>query len=325
MRGLFAVVVAGPLAVAATGAEPDCDCGARRPAVQEGYVEVDGGRVWYRSLGRSDGATPLLIVHGGPGATSYYVEPLAEALADERRVVIYDQLGCGRSERPRESSLWTVARFERELMRVREVLGLERVVLLGHSWGGQLVVEHVLAGREGVGGLILASPSLSIPRTIADLSRLRSQLPAALQETLRKHEQAGSTDAPAYQAAIDVLYARHLSLAKPRPDELANAFANLGTEVYEHMWGPNEFHAVGTLRSYDVTPRLAELKAPVLFTVGREDEITPEAVAHYASLVGGASVEVIEGSAHMTMNDQPERYERVVRAFLRELDARARE
>ena len=97
----------------------------------EGYLEVDGGRVWYRSVG--EGGTPLLCLHGGPGFTHYYLEPL-EALADRRQVIFYDQLGCGRSDRPAGQALWTVERFVPELAQVRAALGLTRLHLFGSSW-----------------------------------------------------------------------------------------------------------------------------------------------------------------------------------------------
>ena len=103
--------------------------------VTEGYLEVPGGRVWYRSVGTASGRAPLLCLHGGPGFTHYYLEPL-EALADRRQVIFYDQLGCGNSDRPDDSSLWTVDRFVEELTQVRAALGLEKLHLFGSSWGG---------------------------------------------------------------------------------------------------------------------------------------------------------------------------------------------
>jgi proline-specific peptidase len=108
---------------------------------EEGFIAVPGGRVWYRSVGeqRNDRA-PLLCLHGGPGFTHYYLEPL-EALADRRQVVFYDQLGCGRSERPDDPSLWTVDRFVEELALVRTALGLDRLHLFGSSWGGMLAMQ----------------------------------------------------------------------------------------------------------------------------------------------------------------------------------------
>ena len=115
--------------------------------IEEGYIDVPGGKVWYRAVGDNADGTPLLCLHGGPGFTHYYLEPL-EALADRRRVIFYDQLGCGRSDRPGDLSLWNVDRFVAELAQVRSALNLDRLHLFGSSWGGMLAMQYVL-DRQG--------------------------------------------------------------------------------------------------------------------------------------------------------------------------------
>ena len=114
-------------------------CSTPRLQPHEGFVAVPGGRVWYKVVGSGSG-TPLLLLHGGPGATSHYLEPLS-ALGDERPVIFYDQLGCGRSDRPSDTNLWRVERFVEELKMVRQTLGLRRLHILGHSWGAMLAAE----------------------------------------------------------------------------------------------------------------------------------------------------------------------------------------
>src|SRR5271166_4035307 len=96
----------------------------------EGYIEVPGGRVWYRAAGEETDAIPLLGLHGGPDFTHYYLEPL-EALAQHRRVIFYDQLGCGRSDHPDDLSLWTLDRLVEEFAQVRVALHLDRLHLFG--------------------------------------------------------------------------------------------------------------------------------------------------------------------------------------------------
>src|SRR5881396_4425861 len=130
---------------------------------EEGYIDVPGGKVWYRAVGDNAEATPLLCLHGGPGFTHYYLEPL-EALAGRRQVVFYDQLGCGRSDRPDDPSLWTVDRFVEELAVVREALGLERLHLFGSSWGGMLALQYVLDRRPRLESLVLSSSPASSRR-----------------------------------------------------------------------------------------------------------------------------------------------------------------
>ncbi len=152
-------------------------------ARDEGTIEVeDGYRVWFRRVGRG-GRTPLLILHGGPGAGSDYLETL-EALADEREVIFYDQLGCGRSDKPDEPSRWHIERFVREIDLVRHALDLDRMHLLGQSWGGWLAIEYMLGRPPGIDGLVLASTSASIPQFVAECERLKQELPPEVYATL---------------------------------------------------------------------------------------------------------------------------------------------
>src|SRR5437868_13912193 len=104
---------------------------------REGYVDFRDYRTWYRFVGDLDSpATPLLALHGGPGSTHNYFAPL-ERLADERPVVLYDQIGCGNSDRPKDIEL-TVDVFRDEVAAVREPLGLGRIPLPGAPWGALL-------------------------------------------------------------------------------------------------------------------------------------------------------------------------------------------
>src|ERR1700689_1852258 len=170
-----------------------------RVKTDEGYIEVPGGRVWYRSVG--EGGTPLPCLHGGPGFTHYYLEPL-EALADERQVIFYDQLGCGKSDRPEDVTLWTVERFVDELVTVRETLGLDRLHLFGSSWGGMLAQQYVLDRQPELQSLILCGSPASMIRWVKDCDELLAAEPDEVRRVIREHEEAGFTACPEYQAAI---------------------------------------------------------------------------------------------------------------------------
>ncbi len=294
--------------------------GCSQPGIRtgEGYVSVPGGRVWYRIAG-SGQATPLILLHGGPGGTSRGLRPL-EALSDERPVIFYDQLGCGRSDRPNDKNLWRVERFVEELHRLRDALGLKRVHILGHSWGSMLAVDYMLTRPGGVRSLILAGPALSIPRYLEGVKALRAQLPQSVQDLLAQHEAAGTTDSKEYQDAATVFYRRHLCRLDPWPPEMSMTDSSFGTEVYNVMWGPSEFFATGPLKDYDRTSQLGTLRLPVLFTAGRYDETTPEQAEWYRTLVPGARIAIFEKSGHMTMLDEADRYVQVVREFLREIE-----
>lgn len=309
------------LALAACGAPSD-----ERPAVAEGrraqpasgFVEVEGGRVWYEVHG-SGPRTPLIVLHGGPGIPHDYLANL-DQLGDERPVVFYDQLGCGRSDRPDDAALWTRERFVRELDSLRRALGLDEVVLYGHSWGSILAVDYLsgLAGVDasGVKGAILAGPALSIPRWIEDARRLIDTLPPDQAEAILAGERSGETGSEAYQAATQAFYARYVSRSDPWPAELQNALAGTGQQVYGAMNGPSEFTITGTLRTVDVTPRLPGLSLPLLFICGEYDEATPETTRHYAALAPNAEVVVVAGAAHIANYDRPAEYLRALRDWL---------
>jgi len=285
----------------------------------EGYIAVEGGRIWYRIVG-SGNETPLLLLHGGPGAPSYYLNPL-ERVAEDRPVVFYDQLGAGRSDRPADSALWHVDRFVNELAQVREALNLDEVHVLGHSWGTMLAVDYMLTNPQGVRSLILASPALSVQRWSEDAKRLIARLPDTLQGVIEHHESAGTTDAAEYQEAVMEYYKRYLSRSDPWSPDLETTFENFNWEIYGLMWGPSEFMATGSLKTYERENVLPELDLPVLFTAGRYDEATPETVKHFQSLVPNSRIAIFENSAHMTMLDEPEAYADTVRRFLNEIDS----
>ncbi len=287
----------------------------------EGYAEAPGGRVWYRVVGdEHTRAVPLLLLHGGPGFTSEYLDSL-EALSDERPVVRYDQLGCGRSDRPDDPSLWNIERFVEELADVRRELGLERVHILGQSWGSMLAVDYVLAAPEGVTSLVLASPPLSIPRWIEDTQKLLDQMPDEVRRTLEWHEREGFTSCPEYQAAVLEIYRRHLCRMQPWPLALERALAGASFVVYNAMWGPNEFSVTGCLADYDRSDRLVEITLPTLLTCGRYDEATPDATAWYQSLIPGSNMAVFEESAHLSHLEEADRYIALVRDFLGSVEA----
>jgi proline-specific peptidase len=310
--GLFSVAIV--LAAIVAG------CAPKGLEPGEGYVDVPGGRVWYRIVG-SGTATPLLVLHGGPGVPSYYLKPFA-ALADERPVVFYDQLGCGHSDPISDTTLLTVDHFVAEVGAVRAALGLDEVHILGHSWGTMLATDYLLTRPTGVRSVILASPAISIPRWLADADTLLRTMPDSIQQAVARHEADGSFDAPEYQAAVMAYYERYVARKLPWSPDVDSAVAQISEMVYGHMWGPSEFTATGTLRGYDRTGRLGEITIPTLFTTGQYDEARPATVEYYRSLVPGAELAIIPNAAHLTMQDDSATNMRIVREFLRRVEGR---
>ncbi|MEE9442512.1 MAG: proline iminopeptidase-family hydrolase [candidate division Zixibacteria bacterium] len=286
----------------------------------EGFVEVTGGKVWYRIVG-SGSRTPLLVLHGGPGVPSVYLKPL-EALADDRPVIFYDQLGSGNSPSPTDTTLWTIERFVEEIAQVREALGLKEIHLYGHSWGTMIAVDYMLTKPAGIRSLVLASPCLSVPRWIHDADSLLGTLPDSLQEVVRHHERENTTDTTEYQSAVMVYYEQFLARRQPWSDDLNSALEQMNQAMYSYMWGPSEFTTTGTLSDYDRTDRLGEITIPTLLTAGQFDEAAPATVEYYQSLIPGAEFALLKNCAHLTMHDDPIADIRIIREFLAKVESK---
>ena len=263
-----------------------------------------------------------MILHGGPGCAHDYVESIAELAAiSGRPCVLYDQIGCGKSQHLPEAptDFWTVELFLRELETVTAHLGIEgRYHVLGQSWGGMLGMEHALTHPPGLRALVVANSPASMDLWVSETERLRSLLPADVQETLTRNEVAGTTDSEEYEQAVNVFYERHVCRVVPFPDGLQRTFAQLAEDptVYQTMNGPSEFHVIGTLRDWDVTPRLGGVEVPVLVISGEYDEATPAVVQPLVDALPDARWELMAGTSHCSHLEQPEPFLGLVETFL---------
>jgi proline iminopeptidase len=273
-------------------------------------------------VGADKPGIPLLTVHGGPGAPHNYLKPL-EALADERPVIFYDQLGCGNSERPSDKKLWNVERFVEELEQVRSALSLKQIHIMGQSWGSMLAVEYMLRKKpEGVFSLILSGPYLSTSKWMEDQQDLISKLPKNVQDKIRKYEKNGNFASSEYQDAMTIFYRNYLCRLNPWPEYLSKSMELMGVEVYEYMWGPSEFTMTGTLKDADLCDRLDQIKIPVLFTCGEFDEATPATTRIYQSKLPGSEIYVFKDASHSHLLEKPDEYCKVARNFLKKSENR---
>ncbi len=320
--------LAAALFVSACGTAADSDTEqqtttASAPVAREGMLDVPGGKVWYRMLGEGRPGTPLLALHGGPGGTSCRFEALAPLAAD-RPVIFYDQLGSGRSERPTDTTLWQLPRFVEEVAEVRRGLGLDSIHLLGSSWGGALAAEYMLAARpSGVASVIFSSPLISTPRWIADADSLRELLPEPVQQALDVHEAAGTIQSPEYAAATDSFYARHVRRLPVTPEPLCEGVTS-NREIYLQMWGPTEFRATGSLRTWSRAEQLGEITVPTLFIAGEYDEAVPATLETFRASMPDARLVVIPEAAHGVIREKTAEYLAAVRAFLSSVDSAPR-
>jgi proline-specific peptidase len=283
---------------------------------RSGYVDVQGGRVWWRMDGAvHDGRSALVAIAGGPGCPHQFMLPFV-GLADERPVVLYDQLDTGRSDRPDDPANWRIDRFVDEVDRLVRHLRLERVVLAGHSWGTIVAMEAAFARLEGLVGLVLASPIASVPRWTVDGEELVRGLPAEVQEAVAHAEKTGEFETPAFEAASRAYSVKHTLRLDPRPDYIREGGAGFGGNLYVAMNGPSEFTILGSLRDYTCEDRLPTIAVPTLITCGEHDGARPATCRHYASLLPVAEVAVFEGASHFTFVEQPDPYLATVRSFL---------
>ena len=284
-------------------------------------VPVEGGRIYVRANGRLDGPRPpILMIHGGPGGNhAVFLNMLS--LADERALILYDQLDCGRSDTPGNPANWRVARFVDEVDAIRRALSLPRLHVLGASWGGTVALEYAARRPAGLASTILESPLISTRSWIADANILRGRLSDETRRTLDSCGRPSPPPETACEAATADFY-RHFNRRtdlRPEIDTYAHALPMpFNRRLYEAMWGASEFVSTGSLRDYNGEPLLARLDgARTLFVTGQYDESRPATLAGFAERVPGASFAVIEDAAHSIPNDNPEALAATLRRWLR--------
>jgi proline iminopeptidase len=286
----------------------------------ESRLAVPGGSIWYKVTGTGAGI-PVVLLHGGPGFSSFYLKPL-EALGDDRSVIRYDQLGGGKSDPISDPTLFTIPHFVEELDSLRSHLGIERWHVLGHSWGTILAFEYYRAHPERVVSLTFGSPVFDIPAYEHRARELLATLPDSLRRAVVRSEALGAYDSPDYQNAINAFYALYV-FRHPVKADLDSTFATMNQAIYGYMQGPSEFTITGTLKDYVVTDSLVTVKVPTLLTVGEFDEVGPELVRGFAARIPGARFEQLAGAAHITSWDAPDAMIAAVRGFLRSADSGA--
>jgi L-proline amide hydrolase len=280
------------------------------------------GTTWYRVVGDlKSSKTPVMILHGGPGAGHNYCEPIADVLAQTGRAgVLYDQIGCGNSthlpDKPKE--FWTPELFMEELVLLTEHLGIsQKYNIVGQSWGGMLGMQFAITKPKGLNALVVADSPASMEVWVSEANKLRKELPPEVEATLLKHEAAETTEDPEYIAAVDVFYSRHLCRI-PQPPYVVASFEQLAADptVYHTMNGPSEFHVIGSLKHWDIRPQLKEIKTPTLLVSGQYDEATPAMVKEINGLIPGSKWELFAESSHMPHVEEPAKFKRVVAEFL---------
>lgn len=292
--------------------------------MREGYVEWSGYRTWFRSYGEcATGKLPLLIAHGGPGMTHDYLVPLADLANDGRQVVLYDQLGNGKSShlawKGEDTSFWTPELFLNELAELINHLDFGTGMhFLGQSWGGMLGIEYAVQRPKELVSLILANTPSSMVTWAEEVGKLRTALPVGIRRVLDECEASGKTDSLEYTEATLEFYRRHLCRLEPWPEGMQRTYDQVVQfpTVYRTMIGPNEFHITGSLDTWDMDDRLKNIEVPTLVLHGEFDEATDEVVRASRDRIPIVEYTRIAGASHTPHLEQWAQTIHVVSEFL---------
>ncbi|MCR9179464.1 MAG: alpha/beta hydrolase [Erythrobacteraceae bacterium] len=312
---------------AALPADPAADWSA---PTSEHRIAVEGGQVWVRVNGTIDeGAPPAIFIHGGPGGTHIGFGGLL-SLADQRPVILYDQLDSGMSDRPENPANWRPERFVAELEAIRQALGVERWHVVGHSWGSALALEYAAAYPQHTASAVLSGTFLSTAHWITGTNLLIRDLPDDVAAAIRACEGPTPPGPEVCKPATDAFYSAYNGRPdRPAPSPEAVAYrARYGGQgfnaaVYNAMWGPTEFRASGSLANYDASPLLSRVDGKrVLFVIGQYDEARIDTVQDFAALTPGAELAVVPGGSHAFISERPAIAEAIYRDWMTRIDAR---
>jgi proline iminopeptidase len=278
-----------------------------------GFAGVPGGRVWWRRLGEG-GKPPLLVLHGGPGMGHDYLLSLS-ALAQDREIIFYDQLGCARSDAPDDPSLYSIEQFALRVEALRAALKLDRIALYGHSWGGILAIEYLTsARRQGVEQLILSDALASSRQASDGILRLIGEMPDG--ERLLALERARAYETPDYQALVQDFNDLHFCRVSDKPPEYIASMRNAANSLCPPIMIGNGLTIGGNMKHWDRRAQLGMIDMPTLITTGEFDEVTRDCHETLRNAIAGSRFALMPGCSHMTMTEAPAAYNAVLRGFL---------
>jgi proline iminopeptidase len=291
--------------------------GIRTAGIRMLPVAGNRHKVWTKKLGQ--GRTKVLLLHGGPGFSHDYLEAM-EAFLPEAGIEMYyyDQLGCGNSDRPEDTSLWTLPRYLQEVEEVRRGLGLDRFVLYGHSWGGILAIEYALTYPQYLSGLVISNMTAGIQSYLKRTEALKGLLAPASRARLAELEKAQDYDSPDYERIImGELYPQMLCRTQPWPEPVTRAIRLANQTIYNQMQGKSEFLVTGNLKDWERWDRLHEIRTPTLTIGANHDEMDPADMMRIATLMPNARSAICPNGSHLAMWDDQQVYFRHLLGFLK--------
>lgn len=291
-------------------------------------IETPKGKfnIWTKSIGNNP-KIKLLLLNGGPGATHEYFECFESFLPQEDiEFIYYDQLGCGLSDNPKDTSMWDLPRFVEEVEQVRKALNLtkDNFYLLGHSWGGILAMQYALKYQDNLKGLIISNMMSSCP----DYGKYAQEVlapqfdPKAL-DTIRQLEKKGDFENPKYmELLMPNFYAKHICRIplEQWPEPVNRSFAKMNHSLYVTMQGPSEFGIGGNLTQWDIKKKLPQIKVPTLTIGGKYDTMDPEHMKWMSTQVQNGRYLLCPNGSHMSMYDDQKNYFPGLIQFIKDVD-----
>jgi proline iminopeptidase len=285
---------------------------AARPAQPSGpgHTFVQGGaKIWYEVRGK-EGGRPLIMVNGGPGFDHTYVlcSDAWDTLAKKRRVVIYDQRGNGRSGALAAGQSCTLADQIADLDALRAELKADRIDLLGHSWGGYLVMAYAARHPDRVAHLMIVDSAA--PKWTDTEFIFKNIYPEAIDKQNRLDFAQMVGDSVAGQESLNE-YLKMLFVSDAKRDDF---MSRIGT--YKFSRSVNET-LNADLGKYDMWPLLPTFTMPTIVMTGRYDfNVAPSTAWKIHSLIPNSKWEVFEKSGHLPYFEEPEKFVQVVERFL---------
>ncbi len=287
--------------------------------ITEGYMPFEGFETYYRIVGEgTEGKAPLVLLHGGPGSTHNYFEVLDKIAESGRQVIMYDQIGCGNSFVEGHPELFNADTWIKELIALREHLGLDEIHLLGQSWGGMQAIWYALEYKpKGIKSYILSSTLSSASLWEIEQKRRISYMDEADQKALLDAVNSGDYSSKEYSDALDKFMKMYCAGEVTENDpECLRRPKKSGSEAYVVGWGHNEFSPSGTLAGYEFTDRLHEIEEPCLITSGAIDLCSPYIAKTMYDRIPNSKWELFQYSRHMPFVEENEKYIKILTEWL---------
>ncbi len=289
---------------------------------KEGFININGLNLFYREFFQDSFKSTMLCLHGGPGMSHDYLMPLSDLANYGIKVILYDQFGCGKSDAPGDKSKFTIDYAVEEVEGVRKKLCPEdKIFLMGSSYGGALALAYALKYQKNLRGLVISGGLASTSLAVKEMNRLIENLPAWAGSAIKKYGESGEYSNPEYIKASAEFFSRYFIRVDPVPQEVVTSLEYAEKrDTYRIMNGPNEFTITGTIKGWDITEKLHEIKIPTLITVGEYDEVTEVVAEEIHKRVDGSILKVLPNCSHLSMWDNRDGYNNILMKFIDSID-----